>query len=203
MILCQKLLIIFLPILIILSNTIYFVFNENYYIQLTESFYGENSTQYTQTGLKVMDYIRGQKQLEQNIFSLQAQIHLMEVKSLFSLVLVTNLFCALIVLMTFSLLFLKKEINLIKYALFYSSVLTLAFILAVSVFTYINFDFWFKMLHQILFRDNLWLFEPDDILVKIFPAQFFSESLLLVSTNIVFCVIILLLTSKIFTKNAR
>lgn len=203
MILCQKLLIIFLPILIILSNTLHFVFNENYYIQLTESFYGENSTQYTQIGLKVMDYIRGQNQLEQNIFSLQAQIHLMEVKNLFSIVLVTNLFCVLVVLMTFSLLFLKKEINLIKYALFYSSVLTLAVILTVSVFTYINFYFWFLMFHRILFSDNLWLFEPNDILVKIFPAQFFSESLLLVSTNIVFCVIILLLTSKILTKNAR
>jgi integral membrane protein (TIGR01906 family) len=150
-----------------------------------------------------MDYIRGQNQLEQNIFSLQAQIHLMEVKNLFSIVLVTNLFCVLVVLMTFSLLFLKKEINLIKYALFYSSVLTLAVILTVSVFTYINFYFWFLMFHRILFSDNLWLFEPNDILVKIFPAQFFSESLLLVSTNIVFCVIILLLTSKILTKNAR
>ncbi|PKB64004.1 MAG: hypothetical protein BZY80_04430 [SAR202 cluster bacterium Io17-Chloro-G2] len=65
-------------------------------------------------------------------------------------------------------------------------ILTLALILAVGLFSVVNFDTLFLKFHQITFTNDLWMGNPNtDYLLKMFPQGFWFDSTALVASIII------------------
>ena len=192
----QGLLILFLPIMIILTNLLALAYSNNAYQTIYER---ENIYQNFQSIVQVdnatkelIGYFRGQNNLEDNIYSIQAKYHLEDVKSLIHSASVVNYFSIFIVGTTVTFFLKRKRYRLLKKSIIIGSSITISTILISSISLLINFDFIFIRFHEVLFKNNLWLFPQDDNLIKLFPISFFTEFAKQLVINILATVFILL-----------
>lgn len=99
--------------------------------------------------------------------------HFAEVKNLFMLV-----FFLTIILIPFTIRFIKENLSIV-----FHNVLrvVMLFPLAIGVIAWlIGFDRFFVAFHEVLFRDNSWLFDPaTDPIISVLPEQFFMHSFLI------------------------
>ena len=99
--------------------------------------------------------------------------HSAEVKNLFMLV-----FFLTIILIPFTIRFIKENLSLV----FHNALrVVMLFPLAIGVIAWlIGFDRFFVAFHEVLFRDNSWLFDPaTDPIISVLPEQFFMHSFLI------------------------
>ncbi|WP_251904745.1 TIGR01906 family membrane protein [Lactococcus lactis] len=99
--------------------------------------------------------------------------HFAEVKNLFMLV-----FFLTIILIPFIIRFIKENLSLV----FHNGLrVVMLFPLAIGVIAWlIGFDQFFVAFHEVLFRDNSWLFDPaTDPIISVLPEQFFMHSFLI------------------------
>ena len=99
--------------------------------------------------------------------------HFAEVKNLFMLV-----FFLTIILIPFIIRFIKENLSLV----FHNALrVVMLFPLAIGVIAWlISFDRFFVAFHEVLFRDNSWLFDPaTDPIISVLPEQFFMHSFLI------------------------
>ena len=99
--------------------------------------------------------------------------HFAEVKNLFMLV-----FFLTIILIPFTIRFIKENLSLV----FHNALrVVMLFPLAIGVIAWlIGFDRFFVAFHEVLFRDNSWLFDPaTDPIISVLPEQFFMHSFLI------------------------
>ena len=99
--------------------------------------------------------------------------HFAEVKNLFMLVFFLTLF-----LTPFTIRFLKENLSIV----FHNALrVVMLFPLAIGVIAWlIGFDRFFVAFHEVLFRDNSWLFDPaTDPIISVLPEQFFMHSFLI------------------------
>lgn len=99
--------------------------------------------------------------------------HFAEVKNLFMLV-----FFLTIILIPFIIRFIKENLSLV----FHNGLrFVMLFPLAIGVIAWlIGFDQFFVAFHEVLFRDNSWLFDPaTDPIISVLPEQFFMHSFLI------------------------
>lgn len=99
--------------------------------------------------------------------------HFAEVKNLFMLV-----FFLTIILIPFTIRFIKENLSLV----FHNALrVVMLFPLAIGVIAWlIGFDQIFVAFHEVLFRDNSWLFDPAvDPIISVLPEQFFMHSFLI------------------------
>lgn len=99
--------------------------------------------------------------------------HFAEVKNLFMLV-----FFLTIILIPFIIRFIKENLSLV----FHNALrVVMLFPLAIGVIAWlIGFDQFFVAFHEVLFRDNSWLFDPaTDPIISVLPEQFFMHSFLI------------------------
>jgi len=62
--------------------------------------------------------------------------------------------------------------------LLYGSGLTLALLVALALFIYVNFDVFFVKFHQMFFAGDSWLFNYEDTLIRLFPVPFWFTAAL-------------------------
>lgn len=174
----QKILFIILfPIVIILGNFQILIFNGNFYNKLYEksgsyqNFERENIVQ--NATLNLLGYFRGQNQLDVNFYSNQAAFHLKDVKNLLGftrgLFILTTILCLTII---FRFIFTRNYLELLN-ALFSGALVTVIFIILAGAGLLTAFNWLFIKFHQLLFTNDLWLFDETDNLIKLFPEQFF------------------------------
>ncbi|MDU0400620.1 hypothetical protein LMG8526HA_01504 [Lactococcus lactis] len=99
--------------------------------------------------------------------------HFAEVKNLFMLV-----FFLTIILIPFIIRFMKENLSLV----FHNALrVVMLFPLAIGVIAWlIGFDQFFVAFHEVLFRDNSWLFDSHtDPIISVLPEQFFMHSFLI------------------------
>lgn len=99
--------------------------------------------------------------------------HFAEVKNLFMLV-----FFLTIILIPFNIRFIKENLSIV----FHNALrVVMLFPLAIGVIAWlIVFDRFFVAFHEVLFRDNSWLFDPaTDPIISVLPEQFFMHSFLI------------------------
>ncbi|MBK5075246.1 TIGR01906 family membrane protein [Lactococcus lactis] len=99
--------------------------------------------------------------------------HFAEVKNLFMLV-----FFLTIILIPFTIRFIKENLSIV----FHNALrVVMLFPLAIGVIAWlIGFDRFFVAFHEVLFRDNSWLFDPaTDSIISVLPEQFFMHSFLI------------------------
>ena len=151
-------------------------------------------------------FYRSNNILDHSYYSLQARTHLNDVKNM---IVFSNdlLYLTLIVFIMAALIFIvkRKTINLFI-AIQTSAAVTLAFFLMLGLGVLNYFEPLFTLFHQIVFRNELWLFRPDDTLIMLFPRQFFILFSLRLATNIILTCIFLILLSFVLKRrilNAR
>ena len=192
----QGMLVLFLPIAIILSNLLILTNNSNFYetIYKKENIYQnfQSTTQVNNATKELIGYLRGQNTLEDNIYSLQAKVHLKDVKSLLKSAFAVNILALFVVAITASILLKNKKFRLLKRSIIIGSLTTIAIVIIVAVSLIVNFDFLFIKFHKLLFNNNLWLFPEEDNLIKLFPISFFTEFTKQLIINIFATVFILL-----------
>lgn len=197
-------LIILIPLVIILGNFQYLVFNFGFYQKLYQkagvyqTFSDREIVNYATDNL--LGYFRGKNALDHNFFSTQAKLHLKDVKNLLKLT--SGLFyLSLATALTISIVFvLKRQYRKLATSFLASSVITLVFIVLLAFGIFHVFDPIFIKFHQVVFNNNLWLFPADDNLIRLFPQQFFIVFANSLASNIIFSSAIIALVSAILIK---
>jgi integral membrane protein (TIGR01906 family) len=64
----------------------------------------------------------------------------------------------------------------ISTALFQSSLLTIALLLALVALVYLNFDWFFTRFHRVFFEGDSWIFDFSDTLIRLFPTRFWFDA---------------------------
>lgn len=201
----QYLLIIFLPIMIILCNLLPLVYNNGFYttIYKKENIYQNfRSTAEVDNATKeLISYFRGQNNLDGNFYSTQSILHLADVKNIFDALIIINALSIISVCATFSYLNLKKKRSVIKKSLVLGCIATTCLLLVVFILSLLNFDTFFLYFHKVLFRNDLWLFNQEDNLIKLFPIEFFIAFTKQLTINILISVLLILLVAHLLPKH--
>jgi len=199
--------ILFLPIIIILTNTLSLTYNGNFYLKtyqklkVYEKF--ENDKVVTNATEELLSYFRGKKELEHNIFSQQAKIHLRDVKSLLNSASIVNYLALTLVIISSLLLLIKGRWTLLVKSAFIGSILTVIitfFLFSLSVF---DFSFFFEKFHLISFSNNFWLFPGNDNLIKLFPESFFVNFLFRLTLNIIITAILFIISTALLNSYVK
>lgn len=185
----KYLLIILIPLVIILGNFKYLIFNFDFYknlyheVGVYQSF--AKSETVDEATKNLFGYYRGKNELDHNFFSSQAILHLADVKRL--IVFTSNFFYLFgaVTLALAAALVKAKQFWLLAKATLIASMATIVFILLSAFGLFSNFLSAFNQFHQLLFANRLWLFSPDDNLVKLFPQDFFVLFANRLATNII------------------
>lgn len=180
-----------IALVIILSNFLILTFSQNY-----------RTVDKARTN-EVLEYFRGKNNLEDNYFSMQAKAHLIDVRKLFSIAIVVNYISIVVACLLSIILITRKQIRIIHKSIVTGSILSIYFVVVLITLSLINFDFFFIKFHQLIFRNNNWLFNPNDNLVKLFPERFFIAFVRQHITNIFITGITLIIFTKLLTGHAK
>lgn len=197
-------LIIIIPLVIILGNFRLVIFDKGLYKDLQQqSGVYQNvppEIDFDKYITSLIGYYRSQNELDHIFYSIQARNHLYDVKTIivYSInLLYLTLFVSIMSLGIF--IVKRKTINLFM-AIQSSATITLIFFLLLGLGILNYFEPVFTFTHKIIFRNDLWLFQPDDTLINLFPQQFFILFSLKIAANIIVTCIFLILISHLLKR---
>ncbi len=201
----QRLLILFLPIVVILSNFLFLANNHNIYdsIYKKEKIYKnfQSKIEVENATKALLGYFRGNNQLDINFYSTQAQIHLRDVKKLIKITQLIDIVAVISLVTTIAWMLYKKDFSGIKKSVVISTTLIFALIALIAILLLSNFDKSFIIFHKILFKNDFWLFPPEDNLIKLFPEAFFIAFAKQLAMNILVSQVVLLFLTNLLPKN--
>lgn len=197
------LLIIIVPLLVLLLNFQFVVFDTNYFtMQLESNNVMENTKMEKEELITVMDevfdYLKGDRDnfniygvvgsKYQEVFNEREKLHMTDVQILFIKGFFIRNILFLVVLLSSIYLFIvdkrKLLISFIFGALFFTILIGLS-----SIIIYQDFNKYFTIFHKIFFSNDLWLLNPNtDILINIVPLNYFID----VAKNILIKTIVVL-----------
>ncbi len=120
--------------------------------------------------LKIEKSINGKVQ---QVFGEREVLHMVDVKDLFTSAFKIRNISFIIVILSLVYLFIKDK-KRIGNTLIISSIMSMSLIILLSLLMYVNFDKYFTYFHEIFFRNDLWLLNPDtDVLIQMLPLEFF------------------------------
>lgn len=175
---------------IILTNLLALIFTDNTY----KKFYQSDKQIYYV--LNVVNFIRVDKKLDSTYFSTQAMVHMQDVKVLITGAKLINVFAQFILFSLILYNILKMQYAQLKRGIILGIITTTLLVLFTFILALINFNYSFVLFHKIFFKENNWLFVPDDNLVKLFPIDFFTFFIGKLTTNILITVLLLLVAVK-------
>lgn len=200
-----KLIFIIAVVLSIFIIAVKFTFNFKplYYFEIKnsniEEFSGFSESRIKENYNYVINYLNLGNEVEFKLpslpFSEKGKIHFYEVKSIYK-ALDLILICSLVVLIL-CLLLNGKFILLLKHA----SILLLVIPILIIIPFIINFDSSFTFFHKLFFRNDYWLFAPnEDPIINILPQDFFFHCALLILFIILLSSLILRISTKKINK---
>jgi integral membrane protein (TIGR01906 family) len=109
------------------------------------------------------------------------------------------LYVAILIIIISTFIFFKhKKLNFLKY----SGILLVIFPFLLTPFYFLNFDSFFNRMHEMIFHNNYWLFDPyQDPVILMLPEQFFFHCFILILILIVLFGVLLLITYRQLKKN--
>ncbi|MEX2028390.1 MAG: DUF1461 domain-containing protein [Candidatus Curtissbacteria bacterium] len=203
----RYLLIILIPVVIILANLNFLIFNKNFY----ETIYKNVGTyQNFENGKIVNDatnnlfrFFKDENDLDTDFFSQQAAAHLEDVKILIKKTLLLFYLSLGASAATAIILISKKHAKKLADALMVSSIVTIIFMAALQLGFFTIFDKIFIQFHRTVFTNDLWFFSSDDNLIKLFPQTFFVEFANRLALNIVISSAIIIAVSYLSLRRAE
>lgn len=144
----------------------------------------------------VSSFLKSPIALDSKYFSDQAILHMTDVKNLFGIL--YGVMLVTVIIFTVSLISLyKKDRNVLLKLLKAGSLLTLYISVLTASLFFFNFAYFFEKIHIPLFSNNLWIFEPGDNLIKLFPLEFFISFTKYMFFFILFCAVLIYIAAKI------
>ena len=150
----------------------------------------------------VIDYINNKDIKELHLPSLDmseaGSVHFYEVKKIFELLTIINIFSAFISLLLIGIFFYFKDFSFLKECSI--SLVSLPILLFTPFL--INFDKSFTFFHKLLFNNSYWEFDPvTDPIINILPEDFFFHCILLIVCimflfSLIFAVIFILIKKR-------
>jgi len=172
---------IFLLILLVLfTNFKLYSLNFNYYQkEFTKLNVYNNIPEADKHALNLINYMNNKEELS-NFFNEQEKLHLQDVKYLIDLAFII-FYLVLILTLIFLMYFIYKK----KYLIILDSLIISGLIIFLLQFVFLvtNFSSNFVLFHEILFTNDLWLFNPGDNIVNLFPEEFFYDISLKIMLN--------------------
>ncbi len=107
--------------------------------------------------------------------------HMADVQAVFQLVLRVWQFAFILVIFLAFVLWKKGEQTTVTAALRDGGLLTSGIILTVGLLAVFAWQAWFEMFHRLFFEDGSWLFFYTDALIRLFPIEFWFDSVLTLS----------------------
>lgn len=203
----QHFLIITLPVVILLGNFRYLIFNGYQYQKFQEKsgIYSnfQDQSEVTRQTNNLIGYYRGKNKLDHIFFSNQAIVHLQDVKNIIILsnnllyvTLFTTMICIIIVIV-------KGRYKQLLQSLLLSSVATITFIVTATLGLLTIFDSLFVKLHKALFANDLWMFDASDNVIKLFPQDFFILFANTLARNSAITCFVIIAASMVFLKSQK
>jgi len=161
-------LIILLPLLVLLSNAYFFGFNDAFYHNEFEKIGTYDRVENADEIINnTFLFVNGQEDLK--FFSDREKSHMEDVKEV-----VSSFFFALLALkLLVAFLIIKiRKIEIITKAFQYSLIW---FTIVVLSLLFFNFSDLFTSFHGIFFEQGTWVFSQSDLLIQLFPSQFFQD----------------------------
>ena len=123
----------------------------------------------------IADTMAGRTEVFQykGLFSEQARVHMADCVPLFRLARTVGLVGFGIAFAALGLCFVFRSLRHIGLGLLAGTGILLLAALALGVWGLIDFDGLFTLFHRTFFANDLWLFPPDDLLIRLMPLPFF------------------------------
>jgi len=194
----KKILIISLFLLIILSNFYFLVFNEKFYAKEAEKLDNE---QHMEKYLNIINYLKNNEPLK--YFNEKEILHMKDVKNIIQKIIYLFYLSTITTLLISFYFFYKKQYQKIIFSLKNSSIITIVSLSILTAILLISFNNTFIYFHKLLFTNNLWLLDPKkDLLINLFPKQFFIDFMKRLIMNS-FIISIMILLSTALTKSLK
>lgn len=178
---------IFLPlfivsmiVLLLLSSLLYFAFDINFYMSHDVQFSTlskQESIVYVQN---VYDFLQEdvssflqEKDILVPLFTSDEEAHLQDVRTLFRIAFVVEIFALFVFSSCLLLCLFKKQFFLCKQSFLWAWSLVLCFLLLLFLLSFFNFDSVFKFFHQVFFPQGNRSFDESSMLIQLFPLSFF------------------------------
>lgn len=149
----------------------------------------------------LLGYYRNKNILDQNFYSEQAQAHLKDVKSLLTILDISSLITTLVVVLIIVILLKKRQKDVILKNVLIGASAAAALTIITATLVAFSFQTFFWDFHKVLFRNNYWLFDETDNLIKMFPERFFVSFAYTLIANIMVTSLVLILVAVIVRKS--
>lgn len=182
-----------IPLFLLLLSLNLVVFSDSYYLswESSKDYYGEEVQ-------NILDYFQG-NDLNEERYSEREIVHLHDVR----LLIWVSLLLLLVLLAVF--LYFESPFSKIKlkYFFFYGG-LNSFILLFISSVIFLNFEFFFRIFHEILFWNEFWLLPYDSTLIKMFPESFFIGALVrILLYMVIFSSLFILISLILRRKNGK
>ena len=172
------------PIIFVSQNSIFYKyhFSHNANIQSVDL---EKSIQ---TSKKVTDFLLFGNSLPVEVMSERAVIHMFDVRDIYQ-----RAFAIPIIICLISLIFYYLErAKLTKKILLSGPILAITFYVILGLAGKKVFDFLFIKFHHIFYTNDLWMLDPNDMLIKLYPADFFTRLIIFSAATTIFVSLLLI-----------
>ena len=171
-----------LTIFILFGSSFFVVYNDGFYLQECKKL----NTDCKRT-IEVLKYLENKNDLGKDFTSREVR-HMKDVKSLIMYLKIFYFGLMAVLILLISIVVLRsRNYSDIYINLIYTGVFSLAFMLLMGLISWIKFDFVFSLFHSVFFKSGTWLFNGNDLIIRLFPLQFFIDSLrliVLISTGV-------------------
>lgn len=189
----QVLLVVFIPIVILLTILQYYCYNEDFFMKEFKKYDIAKVTTMTEDDLnrvakKLISYLKNEsKDLEINavingemeeVFGQREKQHMVDVKELFVKgTILRNIGFGLILgAAAIVIIASRNKKKDIAPALLWGGVVPILFAIILYILLKIDFNKYFTYFHKIFFNNNLWLLNPEtDVLIQMLPLEFFID----------------------------
>lgn len=198
------LIIVLIPMAIIFANISLLATNYNFYLKIykEQNIYDDfsDTSILNRATSNLAGYFRGKNMLDVKYYSEQAIMHMKDVKDLLNIAQTITYGSFFLLMLLVAYLIYKKQIDKLTKAFILGTVSTIILTTVIAVSLAMNFQKMFIYFHLALFRNNYWLFDESDNLIKMFPQKFFVSFAYNLVTNIIVTCLVLLLVALIFKK---
>lgn len=153
-------------IILLLTPLLFYSFNVNFYTSKVEN-------QNLETIQNVYEFLKWKNQLN-NMFTDNEKSHMQDVKEIFYIVFIVEILAFMFFLFLLMFYVFNKQSFYIVSWLLYGSWLTLITIILLYLLLIIDFEFLFRIFHEVFFPQGNWTFDWSSTLIKLFPWYFFQ-----------------------------
>lgn len=151
----------------------------------------------------IIGYLSNKNPLDTAFFSTQAVMHMEDVRALFNQCKVVLTVAAVVTTFLSLWLVIKGTLHMALLSFIYAGLSVLLLLVILAIGSVVAFDTLFVVFHQIFFRNELWLFSPEDTLVQLLPTAFFVEFTKLWLITTAFVSFLMCTISYLFLKWGR